>query len=59
MKFVLVIHLDNAAMTEIGGLNDALGKVMHAVAGLDICVGQGGAVRDISGNTVGKWEVVE
>jgi hypothetical protein len=59
MEFLLILKLGNEGMERGGDVSDALGKVMHAVAGLELAEGQGGSITDRNGNKVGTWEVVE
>lgn len=61
MKMVVEVELGNADMTMptdvIRSLTVAL--INQTDAYDDLVAGQGGALRDNNGNTVGKWEVVE
>lgn len=57
MKFTLEVELGNAAMQTLEDVSSAI----HGI-GLDgetvaARVGEGGRIRDLNGNTVGKWEV--
>jgi hypothetical protein len=60
MKFFLTIDLGNEAMQCAGDLGTALidlGEGLHGLAGAPCETLEGGRVRDINGNTVGRWEV--
>ena len=66
MKFTLEIELGNSAMSMASDLADALVRVADTVryigpADRDIkpTVGGPNSVRDLNGNRVGKWEIVE
>jgi hypothetical protein len=59
MRFTLEIELGNDAMTTGYNVAAALRRVSGQVAELvkkDL-PGAEGAIRDVNGNTVGKWEV--
>jgi hypothetical protein len=57
MKFTLEIELGNAAMRTAGDIAGALAKIAGRIDPRDVAAGAGGAVLDVNGNTVGRWEV--
>lgn len=63
MAFTLTIDTDNAAFGEDDDLDraDEVARILHQLADhLGEAVGflpAGDAVRDINGNTVGRWEL--
>lgn len=60
MKFTLEIELGNDAMQTKGDIAAALTQVAarfpRCIMGRMV-VGDYGSIRDINGNTVGKWEI--
>ncbi len=60
MRFTLEIELGNEAMRTFDHVADALYGVRQLMQGLDEpdspC---SSIIRDVNGNTVGMWEVVE
>jgi hypothetical protein len=62
MTFHINIEMDNAAFGEgDNGYEVAriLNEIAKSVNGVNLYDGDGGQVRDINGNKVGAWEVVE
>lgn len=64
MKFTLEIELGNDAMNDYNAVGSALAGVsrelMKAHAqGLGCTTVDSGRIRDLNGNTAGKWEVTE
>ena len=68
MQLVLEIGLENAAFEVEGGFGDQVSgrevaRILRRLAGrldvLPLVEGDGDGLRDINGNTVGLWEVVE
>ncbi len=60
MKFTLEIELGNDAMQTGDDIRQILRNVAHIMRISDLPnVGDEGAFRDVNGNTVGKWEVVD
>lgn len=58
MKFTLTIELGNDAMRTYGEMRTATRAIGTGhFANSEIRAGESGAIRDINGNTVGKWEV--
>lgn len=58
MKFTLEIELGNEAMQTLADVAKALDNTQHiADADESLTVGQSRGIRDINGNTVGKWQV--
>jgi hypothetical protein len=61
VKFILEIELGNEAMQYTGHIADALRDVVSTLDCDPVAeaIDQTGVIRDINGNTVGKWEVTE
>ena len=58
MKFTLEIELGNDAMQTYGEVLDAaIASTPGYESGIEILPNECGTIRDINGNTVGKWEV--
>jgi hypothetical protein len=61
MQFNLTIELGNDAMQADADVADALSNVVYWMdsrpAG-EFETGEAGIIRDINGNTVGRWEIV-
>lgn len=60
MKFKLEVEMENAAMQDgrdLAGLLTKLAKDIEDCSRED-CAGSYGRVRDLNGNTVGKWEII-
>lgn len=54
MRFTLEIELGNEAMLEPWNVSDAIDAIRYP---LNFAEGDGAVIRDVNGNTVGKWEV--
>ena len=63
MKLKLEIELGNAEMQTFGDLADALQGIAGELRNRGYCAQvareDSGRVRDINGNTVGSWELLE
>jgi len=58
MRFTLTIELGNDAMLTGEDVADALDEVCHGINTTSpMLVGETDKIRDVNGNTVGKWEV--
>jgi hypothetical protein len=58
MKLVIEINLDNDAMQTGRDVADALGKLAHHVEDNTLPLApEDGVIRDLNGNTVGRWQV--
>lgn len=65
MKFVLTMDLDNAAFEGFcDGQRDGIAvrqTLRSMIERIDtpLTVGDGAGIRDVNGNTVGEWEIVD
>lgn len=66
MKFTLEIKLGNEAMQTVEDVQTALAALVagqsmtrHVAGNRTFEDGDGGKIRDLNGNTVGKWEVTD
>lgn len=63
MKFILEINLGNDAMREAQDVGHALERVAERLFGRagreELGIGDDGPIRDLNGNAVGRWEIIE
>lgn len=66
MKFTLEIELGNEAMQFYSDITEAVIATNHRIRASSNLMaadrpktGDGGKIRDLNGNTVGKWEVTD
>jgi hypothetical protein len=61
MRIVIAIDLGNEAMQTMQDVADALAKCLTASTDMNepLLMNESGRVRDLNGNTVGAWEVVD
>lgn len=61
MKFTIEIELGNDAMRRYSHIKSALRELARGpeLGNNGPRVGDGSNIRDVNGNTVGKWEIVE
>jgi hypothetical protein len=59
VKLVLEVELGNEAMRSLHDVREALNESLLSPRGMfsDLREGEEGSLRDINGNTVGRWEV--
>jgi hypothetical protein len=58
MKISLEINMDNAAFEDEGEVKRIISDMVQKMDDI-VRAGDGGKLRDINGNVVGKWEVTE
>lgn len=56
MKFVLIIELGNAGMTNSQQVAEALRKTADKVQHARVRSHEGGKIMDVNGNSVGEWD---
>lgn len=59
MRLYISIELGNEAMQTLTDASVAITKATLRHGDAELVAGDSGALRDINGNTVGKWEVIE
>lgn len=59
MEFTARIKFGNEAMETGDHLAEALRRIANTVESSDEVIEDHGIIRDLNGNTVGKWEITQ